>query len=348
LPINYFLLKGRPINYRLATAKTKHYQILISVNGSLHRVAVNTQSADGSEVEFLVRSDFEHPITDQIAGMAEGLHPVPSGPGGAALDYIRGNLAQPWEFTPLPLSAAGPDNDLNEKLDAYVQRAMADEKAMVYAFGAAWGPEPDKADAYFGFLPGRGIHDIHMNQGNPAGRFAADNGPWQDGGLLIHFPENDHWVALFMKFQTQAWHTDDLTGHPIVPSRPDHPGRPYEPIARDLIPRSDLPDGLVRIIAALVNDSLSPERETITLLNTANVEVSLAGWRIKDQQKNSMVLDGSIGPGATRVIAITAPVMLSNQGGIITLVDANGVKVHGVSYTKAQARQPGRTIPFQN
>jgi hypothetical protein len=38
---------------------------------------------------------------------------------------------------------------------------------------------------------------------------------------------------------------------------------------------------------------------------------------------------------------------LSNKGGIITLVNAEGLKVHGVSYTRDQARQPGRTIPFQ-
>jgi hypothetical protein len=47
------------------------------------------------------------------------------------------------------------------------------------------------------------------------------------------------------------------------------------------------------------------------------------------------------------VVEVKAPVVLSNKGGIITLVDGNGVKVHGVSYTRDQARQPGRTIPFQ-
>ena len=78
--------------------------------------------------------------------------------------------------------APGPDNDLNEKLDAYVQRAMADELAMVYAFGEPWGAERTRPMIIFGFLPGNGIHDIHMNQGNPRGRFFSDNGPWQDGG----------------------------------------------------------------------------------------------------------------------------------------------------------------------
>jgi len=37
---------------------------------------------------------------------------------------------------------------------------------------------------------------------------------------------------------------------------------------------------------------------------------------------------------------------LSNKGGIITLLDERGMKVYGVSYTKAQADQPGWTIVF--
>lgn len=214
MPIKYSLLKGRPVDYQLATAKTRHYQILVSENETLHRIAVNVQSADGSEVLFLVLPRFEHPITDKLAQQKIGLHPVQSSPGGFALDYIRGNLARPEEFIPLPLSTPGPDNDLNEKLDGYVQQAIADKNALLYAFGAPWGPERNNPDPYFGFSPGRGIHDIHMNQGNPPGRFADDNGPWQDGGLLIHFPNNHQWVAFFLKFQSQSWHTDDRTGHP--------------------------------------------------------------------------------------------------------------------------------------
>ena len=66
-----------------------------------------------------MRSHFVHPITDALATLAEGRNKVASAPGGAALDFVRGNLAQPWEFVSLPMSAPGPDNDLNEKLDAY-------------------------------------------------------------------------------------------------------------------------------------------------------------------------------------------------------------------------------------
>ena len=343
----YACLKGRPIGNRIATSRKPHYQVHISANGVHYRIAINVQSNDGSEVQYMVRSQFSHPLTDSLSSLAQGRIPVASQPGGIALDFIRGNLAQPWEFVPLPMTASGPDNDLNEKLDAYVQRGMSDEAAMIYAFGEPWGPEDDKADNYFGFLPGNGIHDIHMNQGNPPGSFARDNGPWQDGGLIFEFPNEQQWVAIFLKFQSQAWHSDDAGGGPIVPRDPDFPDRPHTPIDPNAIPPLSVPDGLVRIIAAYVNDTKTPEHETVTLLNTADVPVDLEGWMIADKQKNKMTLSGSIGPGATLVVSMVPPVALSNRGGIITLRNGRGIKVHGVAYTRSQASQPGRTIPFQ-
>ena len=345
---DYSVLKGRPVNNRLGTSGKPHYQILVSHDGALHRIAVNVQSADGSEVEFLVRSRFEHPITEKLAALPDGLHAAPARPDGIALDFIRGNLMQPWEFKPLPMSMAGPDNDLNEKLDSYVQRAMSDEDAKIYAFGATWGPPKEQgADKYFGFKPSQGVHDIHMNQGNPPGKYSKDNGPWQDGGLMFEFPRENQWVAVFMKFQSQAWHSEDGSGELIVPVQPGDAPAVNTQVHRDAIPPLNEPDGIVRIIAAYVNDVKTPEHETVTLLNTADVEVDLTGWMIADKQKNKMLVGGSIAAGATRVVDIVAPVTLSNKGGIITLLNQNGVKVHGVFYTRGQAKQPGRTIPFQ-
>jgi len=222
---NYAVLKGRPINNRLATGSSPHYQVLVSENGTLYRIAVNVRSQDGSEVEFLVRDRFEHPITAQLAELPEGLHPTPSQPGGVALDFIRGNLMQPWELKPLPISAAGPDNDLNEKIDSYIQRAMSDEQAMIYAFGETWGPENNKADQYFGFKPGRGIHDIHFNQGNPGGKYASQNGPWQDGGLILARIDLEQQVPGLHERALRERDLRDVARHP----------RPHLPAAHGLV-----------------------------------------------------------------------------------------------------------------
>ena len=44
------------------------------------------------------------------------------------------------------------------------------------------------------------LHQTHMNQGSPAdGDFAKDNGAWQDGGLLLQFPSQKQWVAVFFE-----------------------------------------------------------------------------------------------------------------------------------------------------
>jgi len=39
-------------------------------------------------------------------------------------------------------------------------------------------------------------------------------------------------------------------------------------------------------------------------------------------------------------------VQLGNKGGEITLLDATGLKVHGVAYTAAQAARSGWTVVF--
>lgn len=343
---NYSVLKSRAIDSRLASGVNPHYQVRVVDDDAEYRIAVNVQSQDGSDLEYIISSHWRHPLIDELQELPMGIRSLPSRPGGFALDYIRGNIVDPRLFIPIPMNLPGPDNDLNEKLGLYVQRAMADEDAVLYAFGEPWGPE-NKRDKIFGFQPGAGIHDIHKNQGNDS-RHRSDDGVWQDGGLVFHFPGQDQWVGIFLRFQSQAWHTDDVTGHAItIPtSGPPSDRMPPEPLKIDTLPTADRPDGLIRIIAALVNDIHSPEHETVTILNTSNRQISLNGWKIADKQKNKMSLDGILEPGATRLITVSAPVTLSNKGGIITLLDERGLKIDGVSYTHAQARQPGWTIKF--
>ena len=340
---SYGVLKGKAIEVRLGAGQSPHYQVRIIDDTTDYRIAVNVKSQlPPSDVEFIIIEHFQHPITPIIEQLPRGFTAVERKPGSGALDFIRGNLFDRAKMRPLPFNVPGFDNDLNEKLDRVMQRAVADEDALVYAFGERWGPEPATKDKYFGFLPGNGIHDIHMNQGNAA-QFVDDDGVFQDGGVLVHFPDQQEWTAIFLKFQSQSWHTDDKTGHSItgpVPPLPPGPPQPPGP------PISDDPDGLIRIVAALVNPTQSPEVEVVTLLNTAPHDVNLAGWALLDTQKNRLPLSEVLSAGATRVVRVSQPLALSNKGGVITLVDEKGLKVHGVSYTKEQARHPGWTIVF--
>jgi uncharacterized protein YukJ len=339
----YGLLKGKAIEVRLGAGQSPHYQVRLIDDTTDYRIAVNVKSQLApSEVEYIILERFEHPITAIVEQFPKGFTTLKREPGSGALDFIRGNLFDRTKMRPLPFSVPGFDNDLNEKVDRVMQRAVADEAALVYAFGERWGPEPGVKDKYFGFLPGNGIHDIHMNQGN-AERFVSDDGVYQDGGLLVHFPDQGEWTAIFLKFQSQAWHTDDKTGHRVVtsPPPPPPPPPPHEP------PTTEDPEGLVRIVAALVNPTQSPEVEVVTLLNTAPHDLNLDGWALLDTQKKRVPLSGVLGAGAALTVRIQQPLAaLSNKGGVITLVDEKGLKVHGVSYTKEQARHPGWTIVF--
>lgn len=343
---DYGILKGRPIAKRIGTKANAHYHVHLVDDDLNYRIAINVQSKlSPSELEYLVVENFSHPITQALEALPLGFQLLDSKPGGLAIDFIRSNLFDRTKMVPLPFDVPGPDNDLNDKIDKYILRAMADEDALVYAFGQRWGlhpPEPER-DKIFGFKPGNGIHDIHMNQGN-ADKFKADDGVYQDGALLIHFPHEQQWVGIFLKFQSQTWHTDDQTGHRIetVPQP-----KPDKPIPGKETPSVDEPHGMVRIIAALVNPiGPAPEAETVTLLNTSPKSIDLAGWMIADRQKQKHALTGSLPAGGTVVVALPPHVQLGNQGGIITLLNEKGLKVDGVSYTKDQVAREGWTIVF--
>ena len=346
---NYGVLKGKAIERMLGAGTSPHYQIHVIDDDTDWRIAVNVKSqVEPSELEYLIDDQFHHPILERLSALPLGFNRLQSRPDTGALDFIRGNLFDRTKMRPLPFDVPGFDNDLNEKLDSVVQRAMATEDSLIYAFGQRWGPETKK-DKYFGFLPGNGVHDIHMNQGNVE-RFVRDDGVWQDGGVLIHFPSQNQWVGIFLKFQSQTWHTDDVTGHRIAPPVSTSPGERPEPDrgtpGTTGTPTAAEPHGLVRVVAALVNSIESPEVETVTLLNTSPRPISLDGWALADKMKNRQPLSGGLEAGAALKITVRPPVQLSNKGGIITLLDEQGLKVDGVSYTKEQASNPGWTIVF--
>jgi hypothetical protein len=74
--------------------------------------------------------------------------------------------------------------------------------------------------------------------------------------------------------------------------------------------------------------------------------VSLEGWTLADRNKHKLPLHGDLAPGATQLVRVEKPLELSNQGGLITLLDDHGLKVHGVAYAREQVRRPGWTLVF--
>jgi hypothetical protein len=82
--------------------------------------------------------------------------------------------------------------------------------------------------------------------------------------------------------------------------------------------------------------------------HTLSATVNLGGWTLADKNKRRHPLDGIV-LEAGAVTTVTMPgttVQLSNKGGIITLLNGEGLKVHGVQYNKSDVSEQGRTIVF--
>lgn len=298
-----------------------HYEILVQNGNVKYRLAVNVKSDQKpSDLQFYLDDNYQHPILQEFKTLNDGFTKLKSKANTAALDFIRGNLFDMRDLRIVPAVDSSSQNDLNDIFDVHIEQAMNTTGALIYAFGSRWGPEPHTPDDYFDFLPGNGIHDIHMNQGSK-GRHAHDNGIYQDGGLFIYYPDEDRWVAMFLKFQSQFIDTGDILQE----------------------------DAAVKIIAALVNpkgDDVT--KETVYLLNTTDHDIDISNWKIADKQKKEEVISNTILTAGNLVqIHLSGKgAQLSNDGGIITLVSSRGVKIDGVSYTKKQTEKKGYVIPF--
>lgn len=341
---NYGVLKGKPKDYKGGKGKNAHYHILVHDGKNEHRVAVNVNSQiPPSELLYFVDDNFSHPITDKLQNLEMGYKRLDNTSRDIRLDYVRGGLFDVSKMVPLKCDVPGPSNDLNELIHKYVKQALSMSGSMIYTFGERWGPESFLPDSFFGFRPGSGIHDVHMNQGNSV-KWQGDDAPNQDGGLLIHLTEEDKWVAIFLAFQSQCFNTDNSTGHCL----PDGKKITSEPCDETNVKSQDpVPAGSVRIIAALVDPiGVDMGKEAITLFNTSSNDIGLDGWFIKDGQGRKSSLKGEISTGSgTRILLSGKGVILSNSGGQITLYDNKGALMHEVKYTGREVRS-GWTIVF--
>ena len=227
MPItNYSVLAGRPTAGKVVSGASAHYQITMQAAGGPFTVAVNIQSVDGSEVLYAIEEGFTPPDLAGLLALPMGMTTLKSEAGGLALDYVRsevngGPMISKAQMTLLPKANAkakggGAEEEMIQRARAkalenavitLLNMTIADKDGVIYAFGSSYA-DSGKVD---------GIHDIHMNQGNPvggkSGGFSGDNGVWQDGALMIHLPAKKTWTAVFIAFQTESWSTDSV-GNP--------------------------------------------------------------------------------------------------------------------------------------
>ena len=131
-----------------------------------------------------------HHFRDQPVGeLSPGYHELLREQCAGALDHIRhpAIVECPW--------VSGSYAEASTALESIL---VAGSKTMV------WG-EP--------FTTGLGMHNIHQNQGDPAGsQWWEENGIWQDGATMVERVDGAY-DAFVSKFSTQASETDE-DGHP--------------------------------------------------------------------------------------------------------------------------------------
>jgi uncharacterized protein YukJ len=167
-------------------------------------VDVSTPSGIPVQYRELRRLD---PTLFRLAHLNSGWHRLERTPGSGALDYVRSPLLRDARAGVKVVSPflgllntlirsprlgwieSTADNALN-----LLERRLTGSKR-VFAFGAP-------------YTAGRGVHDIHMNQGDPPGRFQPLDGIWQDGGTIIE-SSTGVFSAFLTKFKTQTLDTGD-------------------------------------------------------------------------------------------------------------------------------------------
>jgi uncharacterized protein YukJ len=326
-------------------SKSPHLQIRV-VDGQGHawRVPVNVRSGDPQKsLVIFHQADplLGHPILDGLAAIPTGLTDLNTRPRSAsnALDYSRAPLFDITMGIALPPTGPGADDDLQD----VVSRQLSDLKASggeLFAFGSHFhDPAPSTPiDVQFGTKDG--MHDIHMNQGNGSDH-AEDNGVFNDGGLILRFP--DHVTGLFFRFKTQFLPTD-AHGNQIPGVSKEIP-----PVATPVDTPGDTPAfPNVYIERALVNPGGDdPGKEVVVIGNTTVASVDLTGWTLLDKNNVADALAGVLLPaGSVPVVLPGTGAQLSNKGGTIRLMNPSGVLIHAVSYSKADAAVEDRYIRF--
>lgn len=289
-----------------------------------------------------------HPIIAKLKALTERRFYEASSPTdsplGLHIDLLRDGFINLKDGHIPPWNTPGvPNDDIVDFLSGFVQKGV-DRNAEVYLFGQQYFPSKN------------GIHQIHMVQGSFLNEdhpnWQKENGVHQDGGIFLHFADEDKWEAFFIAFASQAWKTDDKTGYPateqtlgqfLLSGQPPvvGPGEPGEPVEPPVEGSSS-----VKIQAALVNPDgpdNNPEHELIRVENTGGGDVDISDYFFENQngatQKLALPNGGKpLVPAGEQVEFLAGKCYLpNNRDGRIMLKNPSKKVVDMVEYRREQA-----------
>ncbi len=184
-----------------------HELLYLKADGMLYECAVDVNEPTGI-FQYMILGSLDPMLFQAISALPDGYHNLARDSASGAIDYIRSPLIRQPEGCLVALSglissifgskAISAWNDVtgNEAGNALLGLVQGSRRA--YVFGAPY-KDPN---------PYPGMHDVHMNQGDPiASAFHPLDGTWQDGCVIVD-TSYGKLAGYFGKFATQSLTTD--------------------------------------------------------------------------------------------------------------------------------------------
>jgi hypothetical protein len=208
-----------------------HGKLRISTPAGQYEAALDVDTPAGVGVSYRVVSDLTAASIPALAALSEGFTALASTPTSGALDYVRSPiLRNGWVISWLRrwlVARRKPRPDFQLWSPTAVDKLITRIRWWPPRFrwrSFAWvASDGDNAlDVLEGLLAlatriyilgepyttGLGVHNVHMNQGDPPGSHQAEDGIWQDGAVVMQ--RADGAVTIWqVKFNTQSLTTND-------------------------------------------------------------------------------------------------------------------------------------------
>jgi len=217
---HYGVLKGDLYTPQEQTYQGKwfHGVFYVTVPGAPlpRRCVTDFSSATKNRIQYKLFTKLDPKLFARIAALPDGYTPLAAAAQSGALDYARSPI----------LGATARDGWIVSDGEVAVKKLqdhLSAGPAKLFVFGEPFTDAAPQVDA--GVRSQNGMHNVHMNQGDPArssdGRdHQADDGIWQDGATVFQNADGSL-TAFCCKFVSQTFDTDDHglpTGHAGVVS----------------------------------------------------------------------------------------------------------------------------------
>ncbi len=216
-----------------------HGKLRINTPAGQYEAALDVDTPSGIGVSYRLVTDLTTASIPILAGLGDGFTPLASTSTSGALDYVRSPILRDgWVVTRLrqwlvarrkpPLDAQQWAPTAVDKVIALL-RQLGQRLRLRWRFSLRWRSFPwvasdgDNAlDVLEQRLPqavriyilgepyttGLGVHNVHLNQGDPVGPHQAEDGIWQDGAVIIQLAGGG--VTIWqVKFNTQSLVTNN-------------------------------------------------------------------------------------------------------------------------------------------